>query len=191
MNIDSIIHKVISGKASPEEKKVLDDWVNINESNREEFLDIKLLLENIPDEMEGDEDSEMGLRQLKNKITAQRTKESQRRLINLIVKPAVFALFLLGIALFVLAQKYCVPNTEKYNNTPLKTIFHGMERNYGLHIEVSSEITSQTLTGTFYHVSPQQLLLILSQQLNLNLEQSGKNTYQLTRKTCLKKATTL
>jgi len=93
----SLIFKVLSGDASDEEKAQLDNWIRQSDENKEEYLNVKLLLENRPAEDDSNVELPEGL--LMGRKAADRKFET-------VVVRAIKYLVILAILVFLLSLIY-------------------------------------------------------------------------------------
>lgn len=79
-----LMERVITGKASPQEQKELQEWLSASAANREEFEDVKLLLESSDDSEYEDRDDAFyeGLRKIQENINRIRKRQKRARIIR-------------------------------------------------------------------------------------------------------------
>lgn len=186
----SLIYKMLSGEASPEEKLMLDHWIKINESNQEEFDNIKLLWENAPDSGQFHEDSRDGMRKIRAKIRVRRTKTSLQKTIGNSLLPASIGLSLIVFFAIIPRNKGSIPKVAKFNNASLETICDSLEKQHDVAIEFSPRIAGCKFSATFYNSSPDIILTALSEKLELTLERNNRNSFRLTGTHCPEKLIT-
>lgn len=81
-----LMERVITGKASPEEQKELQEWISASAANRDEFEDVKLLLGAIDDSHDDRDDAFYeGLRNIREKINGIRKRRKRARSIRLFI----------------------------------------------------------------------------------------------------------
>lgn len=96
MNTTQLIYRVLSGEASEEEKLRLEQWKTLNDANRLEYEDIKILWECSRDTGGADFSEEgyrQGWQQIKQKMVAIQQKRKRIRVIIVIA----IIVFLLGV----------------------------------------------------------------------------------------------
>lgn len=108
MDQTSLIYRVLSGNASDAEKREFDAWVALNDANKAEFEDIKLLWDNSPDEdaVEHDDEYYEGLRKIMSEI---RVREQRRKIQKAILHIALMA----GLLTLIFFTSYFLSKQEK------------------------------------------------------------------------------
>lgn len=167
-----LIHKVLSGDASELEKGMLNKWMESDPANKQEFDEIKYIMDSPSDQentVEQNDSFHDGLRKIKRTIDVLRRKEKKNRLykiLGLILTAVIFSMAIvtytvqrhpfskkqMGETVHSDAQmesKTLVENVS-FDNVPLSDLFNSLKNDYGLVINVKSkELLACRFTGTF------------------------------------------
>lgn len=186
MNKTPLIYRVLSGKASELEKKELEEWIAQSEDNRIEFDDLKLLLENSPEQDQLPPKSQFydGLTKIKALMQLKlRKRERNKRAVVLIIFIAV----IIAVLFFSLYRKNSDANEYvRYDNVSLRQVLHMLEKKYDVQIELEKkEIANCKFTGAFYRAeNVSNMLQILDEALSLKHKSLGRQKYLLTGSGC-------
>jgi len=93
-----LIFRVVSGEASDEEKFILNNWIEYSDENREEYINIKLLLENRAEE----EDSDIEFPERLAKMMERTSHQSIQSVLN----KGVRYLIISSVAIFLFSLMY-------------------------------------------------------------------------------------
>lgn len=152
----SLIYKVLSGEASLDEKKELDEWVTKSEANQEEFEDIKLLWDNSPLPSDTDQD-ETGFEKIRQRIQQRSRRKKQ-------IRAVLYACIVITLAVlfFLLLRQTWLRNPDgvQFNHTGMKDVIRMLENKYHIQIEVNNpELLKCHFTATLYKIQDKQTAL--------------------------------
>ena len=186
MDTTSLIHKVLSGKASETERADLEGWIGGSEANKTEYNDIRLLWESGKDTDRSPADAHFyeGLDQIKTIMQRKRRNRKRRKMTSSAVAMAA----IIGIGFFFLypgsgreSRRY-----HKFENASLADIISTLEKDFDIRIEVEQKKTlTCRFTGTFYNNPAEDIIKIVSDDLNLRWESDKKGEYRLTGGGCV------
>ncbi|MFO7259470.1 MAG: DUF4974 domain-containing protein [Bacteroidota bacterium] len=176
------IFRVLSGRASAEEREQVERWVALSKANREEFEDLRLLYRFSQDTLENfrDENFYERFEKIRCAATARLIrKERTNRAYRLGVALACFALaaFLWSHVMMINSH----PASLKFRDEALRQVLPVVERRYGVEVLIEEDaLKSCRFTGTFYRVdTPDDILHSISQAVKANLVVAGPGKYRL------------
>lgn len=179
MDKTSLIFKVLSGEATPDERAELEQWIAQSEANKSEYEDLKLLwgTSDVASNIE-DENFYDGFVKIKSKFKQRRAVLRRKRLF--MWTSVMIATVLITIALFVTTD----PASDalvRFDDAPLAEVITVLENEFHIDIETDSrEILVCRFTGTFYKKNNEQAFIrSLSNALNLQYELKSHHTYRL------------
>lgn len=209
MDSTTLIHKVLSGHASELEKADLNRWIESDPANKEEFEDIKFLMDNAEhSENNVDQNDSFydGLRKIKSTIELLKARNKKIKLYK------VLSLILVGVILsFIVAtylfdwnpyQKKQIDNSAggesynvgsriltdplKFDNVLLGELFRSLETNYDLVILVKSkELLSCRFTGSFSKgVTIDHIMHSLSKAIDFECTAIQEGKYEIQGRGC-------
>lgn len=173
----SLIYKVLSGEASLDEKKELDEWVTKSEANQEEFEDIKLLWDNSPLPSDTDQD-ETGFEKIRQRIQQRSRRKKQIRAI-------LYACIIITLAvlLFLLFRQTWFRNPDgiQFNDTGMNEVIKMLENEYQIQIEVNNpQLLKCHFTATLYKIKDKQTALqSIEHSLDVAFISLSKRKYSL------------
>jgi ferric-dicitrate binding protein FerR (iron transport regulator) len=189
----NLIHRVLSGSATGDEIKELDDWVCSSESNRKEFEDIKLLWSH---QTEREEASNLqfydGLHYIQARIGERKNQLKNAR------RMKIYSGAVLVCILFAILFHYKIIGISgksdfnyEFNNEPLSTVLIAVQKKYKVVIDVEKQETLMCpFTGSFYHIrTEKEIIQTVAQALNLKctITDEGSRIYKLIGMGCLDK----
>lgn len=173
MNSITLIHKVLSGHASELEKADFNKWIESDPANKQDFEDIKFLIDNAEDSENNVDPNDSfydGLRKIKSTIELLKARNKKIKLYR------VLCLILVGVILSFNVSTYLfdwnpykknqidnsvggegynvgskiLTDPLKFDDVLLSELFRSLETNYDLVIIVkSNELLSCRFTGSF------------------------------------------
>ncbi|MFZ5972830.1 MAG: DUF4974 domain-containing protein [Bacteroidota bacterium] len=173
----SLIYRVLSGEASPDEKKELDEWVTKSEANQEEFEDIKLLWENSPLPSDTEQD-EAGFEKIRQRIQQRSRRKKQIR--SILYACIVITLAVLLFLLFRLTW-FRNPEGIQFNDTGMNEVIKMLENEYQIQIEVNNpQLLQCHFTATLYKIKDKQTTLqSIEHSLDVAFISLSKRKYSL------------
>jgi hypothetical protein len=181
-----VIYKVLSGTASPDERRAVDEWISKSNENKEEFNNLRLLW--MPGKSASKEKSTevRGFSSIRNIIEERirkRKRQQLRQTVGIFLTIIVIAL----VPIFVLNFQHEPPdNYIRFEKADLDSVIRSIESNYHVKIEVErSEILTCSFTGTFYKLQmSEDVMKSLAMAMNLKCEPLSNNVYKLTGSGC-------
>lgn len=173
----SLIYKVLSGEASLDEKKELDEWVTKSEANQEEFEDIKLLWENSPSPSDTDKD-DTGFEKIRQRIQQGFRRKKQIR--SILYACIVITLAVLLLLLFRQTW-FRNPDGIQLNDTGMNEVIKILENEYHIQIEVNNpQLLKCHFTATLYKIKDKQTALqSIEHSLDVAFISLSKRKYSL------------
>lgn len=178
MDYKSLIYKVLEGNASPSDRELLEKWVTLDDSNLEEFQNIKTLWDN---RVEPNKLNEFlpTLAKIKHQI---RIRSAGKRMIS----PATGLLTLaagITLSLFLIWSVNKKPVTisyVKFDNTSLHQIIQTLNEKWNVNIEVEKkEVMEYEFTGTFYNLPMDDVIRTIANRVGLSLVMGRNKKYIL------------
>jgi ferric-dicitrate binding protein FerR (iron transport regulator) len=187
----NLIHRVLSGSATRNEIKELDDWVCGSESNKKEFEDIKLLWSH---QTEGEEASNLqfydGLHYIQARIGERKNQLKNARRMK-IYSGAVLVCILFSTLFYYKVIGGKSDFNYEFNNEPLSNVLSAVQKKYKVVIDVEKqEALMCPFTGSFYHIrTEKEIIQTVAQALNLKctITNEGSRIYKLIGMGCLDK----
>lgn len=173
----SLIYKVLSGEATLDEKKELDEWVTKSEANQEEFEDIKLLWENSPFPSDTEQD-ETGFEKIRQRIQQRSRRKKQIR--SILYACIVITLAVLLLLLFRQTW-FRSPDGIQLNDTGMNEVIKMLENEYHIQIEVNNpQLLKCHFTATLYKIKDKQTALqSIEHSLDVAFISLSKRKYSL------------
>ncbi len=181
MDTTSLIHKVLSGKASETERADLEEWIGRSEANKTEYNDIRLLWENAKDTetVRTDVHFYEGFNQIKTLMQRKRRNRKRRKMTSSAV--AMAAIIVIGFFFLYPGSGRESHHYYKFENASLADIISTLEKDFDIRIEVEQKKTlTCRFTGTFYNNPAEDIIKVVSDGLKLRWESHKKGEYRLT-----------
>ena len=171
----ALIYKVLSRKATAQEKAGLESWILESAENRQEFEDIRLLWES-SSSLHLSDDSAFEAIKLRVKGQIKR-----KRRIGTVLSTFLLILFtsLLG---FVLKKTWFAPIEQiSFDKTEMSEVIKVLEKRYRVEIQVNNpRILRCRYTAILSNVDDEHLVLTsIEHALNVKFIDHGKNKYNL------------
>lgn len=179
----SLIYKVLSEDATPEEKADLERWMLESEDNRQEFEDIRLLWENSPSQDEdypADDNSFEMLRRRINRLVR------RRRRIRVFFSSLLLALTAVSILLLLRATWFATPEQLQFDEMKMSEVIKVLEGRYGIEIPVRNPaILRCRYTAVLLEVEDEEpVLRSIEHSLNVKFIDLGNGRYELVGTNC-------
>jgi ferric-dicitrate binding protein FerR (iron transport regulator) len=189
----NLIYRVLSGSATKDEIKELDDWVCSSEPNRKEFEDLKLLWSH---QSGHEEVSNLqfydGLHYIQARIDER--KNQIREAWRIKIYSGVVLVCILFVVLFYYKAIGVSSKSDfdyEFNNEPLSNVLSAVQKKYKVVIDVEKrEALTCPFTGSFYHIrTEKEIIQTVAQALNLKctITDEGSRIYKLIGMGCLDK----
>jgi hypothetical protein len=186
MEKSELIFKVLSNEASKEEVMALKDWILLNDANKNEYEDLKLLWEGSQTTNNNERDYiyYSGLQRIKAAI---KKKESKSNLIfNLSM--ILMVISVLSIIYFLLYSNSKKENKVllKFNRAPMFQIISDLEMKYNIKIVMPKNLSNCVFTGSLYNDSAEDAILYLAESMNFEYRVVGERVFKLKGAGCTK-----
>ena len=203
-----LIHKFLSGQASELEKVELSEWIATDPANKEDFEDIKFVMDsakNVDERIDRNDPFYDGLRKIESMIEVLKRKDRKIKLYKILSFILAGIIFSIAIATYVFDwhpyskiqvittvksdannEQTIILYNLKFDNDTLGGIIDTLEDKYGLVFKVSSEeLLSCRFTGTFYRgISIDDIIRTLSQSIGFEYTTLNAQKYELHGKGC-------
>lgn len=178
------IYRVLSGTATAADQADLHRWIDADELNREEYLNLKLLWENTQSSSHDPKELERGIRRIRGRIKVRTTGASAAAVKLLMVISLVAAVIAVS---FYLSRVY----TDKHNlvrmqfeDTALGEVCNTMELSYGMKISLTPPIAGCKFSGSFYNEPTEKALTAIASKLGLAVSKTGSRSYSISGDNC-------
>jgi len=200
MDKSTLIHNVLVGRASEQERTELKEWISSDPLNAEEFEDMKILYsdswDNDPDHH--DEQFEEGLRKLQEAIRTLNQKQKRKFLFktmsaSLIISACIFILITglfrrdnLDFQKNVRGSELLLSDNLRFKEATLESIFTILEDKYHLAFAVNTkDLLACKFTGTFHRgITIEEMIGTLAQAGNFEYTFVENNKMQISGKGC-------
>ena len=187
MDKTELILKVLLNEATNQEVMKLNDWIALNDSNRNDFENVKLLFENKSDRTEVVRD-EAYHNSWNNIKSTYRKRARLRKLVSFLAIILVVFSFL-SIAFYftsVNLEKNNKIELLKFNRTPISEVIFTLERKYEIEIIASPDILNCEFTGSFYNDSALDAIQSIAESMNFEYSVVSAQLFRLNGSGCIK-----
>ncbi len=204
-----LIHKVLSGQASELEKVELSEWIASDPANKEDFEDIKFVMDsakNVDERTDRNNPFYDGLRKIEGAIEVLKRKDKKIKLYKTLSLISLGLIFSFGIAAYIFdwhpyskiqitttinndgnnVQNKILLENLKFDDDTLGRIIAILEKEYGMVVKVSTvELLSCRFTGTFYRgISIDDIVHTLSESIGFEYAALSEHNYEIRGKGC-------
>ncbi|HEY9007448.1 MAG TPA: FecR domain-containing protein [Ohtaekwangia sp.] len=178
------VYRVLSGEAQPAEKEDLQQWIDADPLNREEYMNIKLLWENSALHASSSTELRRGFREIKRRIGVR----TSRRPIEALTMLVMISLFTAFVALsvyisFVLTAKQ-PPVQMQFEAVALGQVCKTMEQSYGIKISMPSQLAGCKFSGSFYNEPTEKAIASLTKNLGITFRKIDSKSYLISGHNC-------
>jgi ferric-dicitrate binding protein FerR (iron transport regulator) len=178
------IYRALSGEALPAEKEHLQQWIDANPLNREEYMDIKLLWENKFLLASSSTEIKQGLRKIKRRIGVRSSSRPMRALTMLVMISLFTALLTLSVYVsFVLTAKQ-PPVRMQFEAVALEQVCKTMEQSYGIKISMPAQLGDCKFSGSFYNEPTEKAITSLTENLGISFRKIDSKSYSISGRNC-------
>ncbi|MBN8650497.1 MAG: hypothetical protein J0L67_03670 [Cytophagales bacterium] len=171
MEISALILRVLNNAASPEEAIHLRQWIAADHENALEYEAIHLLWQQ---SLVTTESITLDYQPIHNNIRQQRRRKK--------ILIAVFIAVLFIAALITISQLNTAtkPKEHRFEQASLSHIATMLKDQYHTQLQIVPSATHCHFTGIIFNDTPAEILRYITNNLNLTLTPTGKNTFVIT-----------
>jgi ferric-dicitrate binding protein FerR (iron transport regulator) len=180
MDKSELIFKVLSKEASGKEIAELEEWMALNDTNKTDYAELKLIWEDMQSEnkIEYDEERDEELKKIKA-LTRKKEKKQQR----MFTAAWVLAAFSISSILYFLItsswEQYNNDVSLKFHHAPMSQVIVELEEEYNIDIEATSNIMGCEFTGSFYNDTAPRVLKNIAQSMKFQYSTIDERTFKL------------